>query len=178
MPLPLVQLLLRGGPLLLGLQLLPLLGQRGPLGVEFGRGLIELPLLIGQPLLRRGRPLLRVEPRNLPLLGLLLEIGLPFLDSRRAARVDPAAIDCPLLVIGTAKDRLTPASTVRKVARRYARASAYKEFAGQGHWVLGQPGWQDVAAYTADWLERMPLAVRDVAAPAAEGAWRSSISPA
>jgi pimeloyl-ACP methyl ester carboxylesterase len=108
----------------------------------------------------------------------LLEIGLPFVDSREAARVDPAAVDCPLLVIGTAKDRLTPASTVRKVARRYARVSEYREFAGQGHWVLGQPGWQDVAAYAADWLERMPLAVRDVDAPAPEDAWRSSISPA
>jgi pimeloyl-ACP methyl ester carboxylesterase len=91
----------------------------------------------------------------------LLEIGLPFLDSRRAARVDPTAIACPLLVVGAAQDRLTPARVVRKIARRYG--AEHREFPGQGHWVLGQPGWQDVATDVADWLDRLP-------APPAAGA--------
>ncbi|HJQ56448.1 MAG TPA: alpha/beta hydrolase [Vineibacter sp.] len=84
----------------------------------------------------------------------LLEIGLPFLDSRRAARVDPSAVTGPVLVIGAARDRLTPAAVVRRVARRYG--AEHHEFTGQGHWVLGQPGWQDVAAFVTDWLERLP----------------------
>ena len=107
----------------------------------------------------------------------LLEIGLPFLDRRRAATVDPAAITCPTLVIGAEKDRLTPAGAVRKVARRYAHVAEHHEFAGQGHWVLGQPGWQEVAAYTADWIERALAPQADVGTDLDKRrAWRSSIS--
>ncbi|WP_178130476.1 alpha/beta hydrolase [Reyranella sp. CPCC 100927] len=88
----------------------------------------------------------------------LVEIGLPFLDRRRAARIAPSAITCPTLVIGTDKDRMTPPGMVRRVARRYASVAEHREFAGQGHWIVGQPGWQEVAAFVADWLEqqRMP----------------------
>ncbi|MEJ2367683.1 MAG: hypothetical protein P8Z49_04885 [Acidobacteriota bacterium] len=25
---------------------------------------------------------------------------------------------------------------------------------GHAHWVLGEPGWEDVAGFVADWLER------------------------
>jgi pimeloyl-ACP methyl ester carboxylesterase len=84
----------------------------------------------------------------------LLEIGLPFLDRRHAAAVDPAAVDTPMLVIGAGKDRLTPAAAVRRVARRYAHVATHREFASQGHWVLGQPGWQEVAEAASDWLDR------------------------
>jgi pimeloyl-ACP methyl ester carboxylesterase len=96
----------------------------------------------------------------------LLEIGLPFLDRRRAASVDPKAIACPVLVIGAEKDRLTPASVVRKVAQRYAHVAEHREFADQGHWVLGQPGWRYVAAYTAEWIERIRRAQAQQAAGA------------
>lgn len=90
----------------------------------------------------------------------LLEIGYPFLDRRHAARVDPADVTCPLLVIGAGEDRLTPPAVVRKIARRYAGAE-HREFADQGHWVLGQPGWREVATYAADWLDRLPPASAD-----------------
>ena len=63
-------------------------------------------------------------------------------------------VTCPTLVIGTENDRLTPAGVVRKIAKRYAHAAEHREFPGQGHWVVGQPGWQEIAAYTADWIER------------------------
>ena len=38
----------------------------------------------------------------------------------------------------------------------------YHEYPGQGHWVLGQPGWQQIAADAAQWMDRQ---------------WRSSTSP-
>jgi hypothetical protein len=44
---------------------------------------------------------------------------------------------------------------VRRIARRYAPVAEYREFAGQGHWVLGQPGWQHVADSVADWLDHV-----------------------
>ncbi|HEX2887911.1 alpha/beta hydrolase [Vineibacter terrae] len=84
----------------------------------------------------------------------LVEIGLPFLDRSHAATVDPAAVTCPMLVIGADQDRLTPGAVVRRVAQRYAPVAEHREFAGHGHWVVGQPGWQDIATFAADWLER------------------------
>ncbi|HKU98631.1 MAG TPA: alpha/beta hydrolase [Vineibacter sp.] len=93
----------------------------------------------------------------------LVEIGLPFLDRRHAARVDPAAVTCPTLVIGAEKDRMTPPGVVRRVARRYA--AEHREFPGQGHWIVGQPGWQEVASFAADWVESRLPAPTDTAAP-------------
>ncbi|HHQ48456.1 MAG TPA: alpha/beta hydrolase [Acidobacteria bacterium] len=84
----------------------------------------------------------------------IFEIGLWPLDRRHASRVDFAAVTCPVLVIGAGKDRATPASAVRKVAKRYATAS-YHELPDQAHWVLAQTGWQDVAALCARWLAEM-----------------------
>ncbi|MCW5734869.1 MAG: alpha/beta fold hydrolase [Enhydrobacter sp.] len=81
----------------------------------------------------------------------LFEIALPWLDRGRAATVDPAAIDAPLLFVAAGRDRLTPPDVVQRTARRFA--SDCRLYPGQGHWVLGQPGWQDIARDAADWLE-------------------------
>ena len=80
------------------------------------------------------------------------EIGFFFFDSNGAARVDTGKVTCPLLVIGAGKDRITPAKVVRKVARLYKQAE-YKEFPDQAHWVVGEPGWEEIADFIADWLE-------------------------
>jgi len=77
----------------------------------------------------------------------------PF-DPRGAARVDESRVTCPVLVIGAAQDRITPASCVRRVARKYRAVATYREFAGHAHWVLGEPQWEEVAGYVAGWLER------------------------
>jgi pimeloyl-ACP methyl ester carboxylesterase len=81
------------------------------------------------------------------------EIGFANLDRRRASRVDPASISCPLLVVGASKDRMTPASVIRKIAARYAPHSTYMEFADHAHWILGEPGWEIVAGQVVDWIE-------------------------
>ena len=83
------------------------------------------------------------------------EIGFWFLDRRGASRVDDAKVICPVLVIAGAQDRITPASVVRKVARKYGAVSTYREFANHAHWVVGEPGWEEVAEYVADWLNRV-----------------------
>ncbi len=83
------------------------------------------------------------------------EIGFWFLDRRGASRVDDAKVICPVLVIAGAQDRITPASVVRKVARKYGAVSTYREFANHAHWVVGEPGWEEVAEYVADWLDQV-----------------------
>jgi len=79
------------------------------------------------------------------------EIGFWLLDMRKANRVDAEKITCPVLVVGGKQDRITPASVVRKIAARYAGAT-YKEYPDHAHWVLAEQGWQDIAAFIADWL--------------------------
>jgi len=82
----------------------------------------------------------------------LLEIGLPWLDRTRAATVDPRRVTVPLLFVAGEKDRLVPADIVRRTSKQFAHVSHYVEYDGQGHWVLGQPGWERVADEAETWL--------------------------
>lgn len=84
------------------------------------------------------------------------EIGLWFLDKKRAASVDESYITCPVLVISGSEDRITPASIVRKIADKYRRVSTYKEFPDHAHWLIAEPGWEDITAYILEWLETTP----------------------
>jgi len=82
------------------------------------------------------------------------EIGYWPFDSRNASRVDATKVTCPVLVVAGGQDRITPASVVRKVARKYRAVSTYKEFENHAHWVVAEPNWQEVAAYVGDWLRQ------------------------
>ena len=86
------------------------------------------------------------------------EIGMWPFDFKGASKVDETAIQVPVLVIGGGKDRITPAKVVRQVAAKYSATGTYKEFPEHAHWVLGEPGWQDVASYIHTWLTGMALA--------------------
>ena len=84
------------------------------------------------------------------------EIGFWPLDPHRASRVDADAVDCPLLVIAGAEDRIVPASVVRKVAQRYGRRATLRVFENQAHWLVAEPGWQGVAEAVVAWLDDLP----------------------
>ena len=84
------------------------------------------------------------------------EIGYWFLDSRAAARVDESALTCPVLVVAGARDRITPASVVRRVARKYEHVATYQEFENHAHWLVAEPRWREVAEYVAGWLAQPP----------------------
>lgn len=81
------------------------------------------------------------------------QIGMWFLDSAGTTKVDERKINCPVLVIGAGMDRVTPASTVRRVAAKYDKVSTYREYRDFSHWVIGDPGWEEIAAGVCDWLE-------------------------
>lgn len=83
------------------------------------------------------------------------EIGYWLLDSKKASKVDESKVTCPVLVIAGAEDRITPASVVRQVAKKYKAVSTYKEFGNHAHWVVAEPGWQEIAEYVAGWLEQV-----------------------
>jgi len=81
------------------------------------------------------------------------QIGFWFLDRTRASRVEYEKVNCPVLVIAGKKDRITPAEVVKNTAAKYPN-STYKQFDDHAHWVLMEPGWQDIADFIAGWLER------------------------
>lgn len=80
------------------------------------------------------------------------EIGFWLLDSRGASKVDASRVTCPVLVVAGSEDHITPASVNRKVAKKYESVSTYKEFSNHAHWVLSEPGWEEIAGYIYDWL--------------------------
>ena len=89
------------------------------------------------------------------------EIGFWFLDlfRRKAAWIDPSKVNCPVLVVAGSLDRITPASSVRKVAAKFKAVPNpeaprhYKEFPNHTHWVLAEPGWREIAEYVSKWLK-------------------------
>jgi pimeloyl-ACP methyl ester carboxylesterase len=86
------------------------------------------------------------------------EIGYWLFDSKGASKVDESKVTCPVLVVAGAKDRITPASVVRRVARKYKAVSTYKEFENHAHLVVAEPRWQEVAEYVGGWLRPLRTA--------------------
>jgi len=81
------------------------------------------------------------------------ETGFWQLDPRHASRIDPEGIRCPVLIVSAADDRLTPASVVRRTAASLGSKAVLREFPNHGHWVVGEPGWEEISVGVADWLE-------------------------
>jgi non-heme chloroperoxidase len=80
------------------------------------------------------------------------EIGFWLFDFTGASKVDESKVTCPVLVVSGTRDRITPASVVRKVAEKYKSVSTYKEFENHAHWVIGEPGWEEIAELVSSWL--------------------------
>ena len=80
------------------------------------------------------------------------EIGFWMFDLRGSSKVDESKVTCPVLVVCGTEDKITPPSVVRNVAKKY-KGSAYKEFENHAHWVIGEPGWEEIAEFISDWLK-------------------------
>jgi len=69
----------------------------------------------------------------------------------------------PLLLIGAEKDEIIPASLVMRNAHAYKDERShheYVEFSGRGHFICGEPHWEEVAEKIANWLDAHLNAVR------------------
>jgi alpha-beta hydrolase superfamily lysophospholipase len=79
----------------------------------------------------------------------------PFITATRV-RYEHAA-RAPLLLVGGAADRTVPAAMNRANYQRYAAHAAakartdYREFAGRSHWIIAEPGWEEVADACVQW---------------------------
>lgn len=84
----------------------------------------------------------------------IFEIGYWPLDSARASRVAASRVRCPVLVVGANADRIVPVSVAWRVARKYRHVASFMAFANHAHWILAEPGWEEVAEHVENWLAR------------------------
>jgi pimeloyl-ACP methyl ester carboxylesterase len=76
-----------------------------------------------------------------------------------AGRVDLRREHAPLLFVAGDQDRVIPEKLDKKNAEAYAPEAGvvdFKEFPGRGHFILGEPGWEEVASYVDGWLSAEP----------------------
>ncbi|MGF1454351.1 MAG: alpha/beta hydrolase [Alphaproteobacteria bacterium] len=78
-------------------------------------------------------------------------------DTQRASAVNTNRVACPVLCVTGSKDKVNPSGTVRRIAARYELGTFY-ELKGFSHWLIGEPGWEDVVGVCMDWLDSMGLA--------------------
>ena len=79
------------------------------------------------------------------------------LDFRQASMVDADAVTAPILCLTGSDDRINPPSTVAKIAALYKNRATAEILDGMGHWLIGEPGWERLAARALDWLKGRDL---------------------
>lgn len=85
--------------------------------------------------------------------GVYNDIAYPAKDEHGIATVDEAKVTVPVLTIGAAKDRATPIADVRLVGAKYGRVGGdYLEYPNNAHWIIDEPGTEQVIADIAGWL--------------------------
>jgi pimeloyl-ACP methyl ester carboxylesterase len=60
----------------------------------------------------------------------------------------------PLLIVAGGADHVSPPAVNRATAKLQRKSEAitdFKEFPGRSHYILGQPGWEEVADYALSW---------------------------
>ncbi len=76
------------------------------------------------------------------------------LDRAKTTAIPYNNIHTPMLIVGATKDNLTPPSAVRKMAHKLSHTASYQEFPENGHWVLGEPGWEVIADRCVSWIKQ------------------------
>ena len=87
----------------------------------------------------------------------LYDSGKVYGDIMDGIEIDEANIMIPTLTIAAGKDRATLPSAVRKVGEKYAKAGVpgdFREYPGNAHWIVDEPGTEQVVADIIGWLAR------------------------
>jgi pimeloyl-ACP methyl ester carboxylesterase len=97
--------------------------------------------------------------RFLPESGRAMQETIHWWTDPTAATAAPAyRIKAPVLALAGGADRVNPPSTVRRIARRFPQTqAAFHTFEGMSHWMIGEPGWEDVAQLVLAWLAEQGL---------------------
>jgi pimeloyl-ACP methyl ester carboxylesterase len=111
------------------------------LGLMKRYSLSRLPRPEREPILRRLRP----ESARA-----LRETLNWWLDPFMTTSVGPGALGAPALALAGEQDLVHPPATVRLTAERVG--AAYGQMAGMSHWLVGEPGSEEVADRVLRWL--------------------------
>ncbi|MEZ6000115.1 alpha/beta hydrolase [Hyphomonas sp.] len=87
----------------------------------------------------------------------LYDSGKVYGDLTDGVEIDESKIRIPTLTIAAGKDRATLASAVRKVGEKYKNAAIagdFMEYPKNAHWIVDEPGTDQVASDIAGWLAR------------------------
>jgi pimeloyl-ACP methyl ester carboxylesterase len=79
---------------------------------------------------------------------------------KEAGEVNLNLPHAPLLFVGGEKDEICPPELNKKNSEAYTDKGSiveFKEFPNRGHFICGQPGWEEVASYISDWVEKHVL---------------------
>lgn len=75
-------------------------------------------------------------------------------DTSMSAQAPVYRISAPVLGLAGGKDRVNPASTVRRVISRFPSGQAhFHEFPEMSHWLVGEPETSEVTTLALQWLE-------------------------
>jgi len=76
-----------------------------------------------------------------------------WLDPSLASAAPTYKISAPVLALAGGQDRINPASTVRRIANRFPSSqSLFHAFPDMSHWLMEEPGWEEVADAILFWL--------------------------
>lgn len=73
------------------------------------------------------------------------------------AKIDLKKAHQPLLFIGGENDAIFSSKFTKKIAGSYKDKNSivdFKEFAGRSHFICGEKGWEEVADYVLQWIEK------------------------
>jgi pimeloyl-ACP methyl ester carboxylesterase len=73
-------------------------------------------------------------------------------DATRAAHVSAPAVKCPVWCVTGEHDKINPPGTVQRIAARY-KGATFHEIPDHSHWLVEEPGWEDIAAVALHWLK-------------------------
>lgn len=76
----------------------------------------------------------------------------------RFAKVDFNKPHQPLLFIGGGNDTIFASSFTKRIAGSYKDKNSitdFKEFKGKSHFICGEEGWEDVATYVLNWMNKL-----------------------
>ena len=93
-----------------------------------------------------------------------------WLDTSMAGQAPVYRIAAPVLGVAGGRDRVNPASTVRRVIARFPEGQAhFHEFPQMSHWLVGEPEAEQVTQLVQQWLEARGIA------PKRRKAWQLSL---
>jgi pimeloyl-ACP methyl ester carboxylesterase len=75
-----------------------------------------------------------------------------WLDPFMTTQVAGDRIKAPALTLAGERDLIHPPATVRQTADRLS--AEIQVFPGMSHWLIGEPGWREVAQACLDWIAR------------------------